>query len=292
MRHRYVFALAAMAACLMVPATAQAAWSSSILGNNVQVVAAGGNSELLQVKNVTGSFIQHNTLTGLYASDFDWDTTTPGVQTITDSSSISFTIVGGTGDDPVEIDRPNELAPIFISTAPAGTDSPTLDDANSLTAENIAVGSSGVTGYGGGGVTYSNLSGAGEAVHILGSQTGDTIELQSGIPPATSLNAGSGHDIVNIDDGVSTTRKLDGGSGNPYDELDYSDWTTGVTVQMDPTDRTVYGTASGTGGARDFEIITGSEQNDTLSSGPGDVNSDITQLEGLGGADTLTGAGV
>jgi Ca2+-binding RTX toxin-like protein len=289
MRHRYVFAIAALAGCLLVPATAQAAWSSNILGNNVTLTAAGGNSELMKISPV-GSFLEHNTLTGLYSSNLDWDTTTPGEQRITDGSAISFTILGGTGDDPVEIDGPNFIASSFSFNGATGTDSLTLDDSSSVTGEDIVVGSSGVTGYGGGGITYSNLSGAGEAVHVVGSSTNDTIELGSGIPPATSVDASQGSDDLKVDDAVSTTGKLDGGSGNQQDTLDYSDWATGVDIEEDPSDNTAFGTATGTGGVRDFEILDGTGQADTLATGPGDSGgSDLNEVNAGGGADTITG---
>ncbi|MBL8798099.1 MAG: calcium-binding protein, partial [Planctomycetia bacterium] len=106
-----------------------------------------------------------------------------------------------------------------------------------------------------------------------------------------NLTGGSLADAFAIADGAGVSGRLDGAGGSA-DALDYSAWTTGVTVHL------TTGAATGTGalpagGAVNFEHVTGGAGHDTLTGTStantlvGNAGNDV--LDGLGGNDTLDG---
>lgn len=92
-----------------------------------------------------------------------------------------------------------------------------------------------------------------------------------------NLIGGWGNDVFSIADGKGVTGKIDGGFG--VDFIDYSAWTTSLTVNL------ATGTANGIGlGVNHIEGVLGGSGNDTLI---GNSANDI--LVGNGGDDTLQG---
>src|SRR5262249_5733648 len=71
------------------------------------------------------------------------------------------------------------------------------------------------------------------------------------------LTGGSANDAFKFSAGKSVTGRVDGGGGT--DTLDYSAYTTGVTVDL------TAGTATGTGGVANIENVNGSPVNDHIT---------------------------
>jgi hypothetical protein len=93
-----------------------------------------------------------------------------------------------------------------------------------------------------------------------------------------NLVGGSAANTFKISNGKGVTGSINGGPGTS-NVLDYSAWTTGVTVNL------ATGAATGiAGGVSHFNIVNGGSGNDVLTGGAG---TDI--LRGNGGNDTLTG---
>ena len=90
------------------------------------------------------------------------------------------------------------------------------------------------------------------------------------------LTGGSAGDTFKFSNGKGVTGLVDGRGGT--DTLDYSAYTTGVTVNL------TTGTATGTGGVKNIENVTGSPANDSIT---GSSASNV--ISGDGGIDTLKG---
>ncbi len=93
-----------------------------------------------------------------------------------------------------------------------------------------------------------------------------------------NLTSGSANDLVRVSNGKGVAGKIDGGGGS--NTLDYSLYTTGVTVNL------TTGTATGIGAIANFQNVTGSPVNDTITGGAGN-----NTISGNGGTDVLNGGG-
>jgi Ca2+-binding RTX toxin-like protein len=91
-----------------------------------------------------------------------------------------------------------------------------------------------------------------------------------------NLTGGSAGDTFKFSNGKSISGRLDGGGGS--DTLDYSSFTTGVSVDL------TAGTAPGTGGAVNIENVTGTRANDHITG-----NALANVIKGNGGIDVLNG---
>jgi Ca2+-binding RTX toxin-like protein len=92
------------------------------------------------------------------------------------------------------------------------------------------------------------------------------------------LSGGADADTYVFTDGVGMTGEIDGSDGD--DTLDYSAYTTAVTVNLDA------GVATGTGGVDSIEVVTGGSGDDLLIAGN---VPDAATIGGGTGADTLAG---
>ena len=101
---------------------------------------------------------------------------------------------------------------------------------------------------------------------------------------AEKVLGGDGADIFSLLNGASLAGSLDGQGG--LDTLDYSDWTSGVTMDLLANPAAAFpGSATGiSGGVRNIENLTGGSGNDTLV---GDNGNNV--INGGGGNDVLSG---
>src|SRR5262249_28954572 len=93
-----------------------------------------------------------------------------------------------------------------------------------------------------------------------------------------NLTGGRGSDTLQFRHAQGVDGTVDGGPGT--DTLDYSLYTTGVTVNLKT------GVATGTGGVTRIENVIGSPADDTIT---GDSNFNV--INGNGGNDTIVGNG-
>jgi hypothetical protein len=93
-----------------------------------------------------------------------------------------------------------------------------------------------------------------------------------------NLTGGSGADTFKFSNGKSISGRINGGGG--ADTLDYSLFSTGVTVKLG------VGTATGTGSIANIENVTGSRANDSITG-----SSSNNVIKGQGGTDVLNGGG-
>lgn len=114
---------------------------------------------------------------------------------------------------------------------------------------------------------------------INGGTVADQFTFRSGGSISATVNGGSGNDRFIISSGGTTTGSVEGGAGNDW--LDYSAFTTGVTVNLS--------TSTGSqiiGGVFTMEHVLGGSGNDSLTG-----NSLNNILVGGAGGDVLTGNG-
>ncbi len=110
--------------------------------------------------------------------------------------------------------------------------------------------------------------------------TGDDVTQVSNLVRVDNVEAvigGSGNNTITFENGASFAGSIDGGATGT-NTLDYSAYTTAVTVNLDQ------GTATGTTGISNISNIIGGSANDTLVGDDGD-----NLFEGRGGLDSLTG---
>lgn len=119
---------------------------------------------------------------------------------------------------------------------------------------------------------------------VFAGEGNDTIDLSVG---DDTIFAEGGDDVVNVWDNTGV-KDLDGGDGT--DTLDFRNWQstdgTQVTVGSDGSGTFTHSTTGTTGSFSDFEIISGTDYDDTI-----DAGADTTglTLDGGGGNDLLTG---
>lgn len=212
--------------------------SAATFGGTTVIYGHGGNDTL------TGS-AQGDLIYG--GSGFDLVKAGGGDDRIWGGSN-SNTIHGGPGNDLIVLDpAANDLV---VEAAGAGSD--TVDGSAAIVDTTVAA----------------------TAVEVTaGSSTGFGFVLQGEVE---RLLLGSGDDRVGLEHALASALAVDAGPGE--DMLDYSAWSTGVTVELGA------GTASGLGGIAQFENVQGGDGNDSLTG-----NGDRNVLAGGAGKDTLRG---
>lgn len=185
----------------------------------------------------SGGLLRHNRFTAGdsgFNSDFDFDPTTPGDQTLSATDpAVTVIVNGGGSDDSVTIGSATApasgLATTFQINGQGGGDRLTINDVADATARTIAVNNAGsnlVTGFGGP-ISYSTM----ELLTVNAGNGGDTINIQGGATILTNINAGGGDDTVKFALGSSLVGGfIDGGGGT--NTLDYSAFTTSVWVDL------------------------------------------------------------
>ena len=232
--------------------------------------SATGTNGVFNFENITGGQV-NDSLTG---------------------NNVANVIAGGLGDDVINGEGGNDIlngdggADVInggngADTLNGGTDNDTLngnagnDILNGNGGNDIAIYSTGTDVFNGNGgndtffgpdaVNTWNLTGTNTGT--LNATTFDTTEnLEGGIDADTFIFA----------DGASVTGYLEGSDG--IDLLDYTAYTTSVTVDL------ASNSATGTNGVFNFENITGSQVNDSLTG-----NNVVNVIHGNGGDDILNG---
>jgi len=186
----------------------------------------------------SGGLLRHNRFSNGdpgFNSDFDFDPTTPGDQTLSASDpAVNIIVNGGACDDQVIIGSTSAsastLAASFLVNGQGGADSLIVFDAPDITGRTITVNgtTSTITGLGGP-IAYTTL----EEVSLLAGSGNDTINIQGTSYPITNINAGNGNDTIVFGDGASLSGGfIDGGFG--LNHLDYSAYSTPVNVDLAP----------------------------------------------------------
>ena len=202
-------------------------------------------------------------------------------------SGITFSgfgyLVGGTANDSFVF----SLGASLTGSINGGTGTNTLDLSAFTKTITVNMSTSTVTGVGS---TFSSIQtfigGSNATNAVTGPATGTTFNITAlNTFNANGLNfssfrkivGGAGEDSFVLSDGAGLSSTIDGGAGTNW--LDYSAYTTGVTVNL------ATGAASGFGSATaNIVNVRGGSGNDNLTG-----NSKGNILIGGGGADTLTG---
>ena len=145
-------------------------------------------------------------------------------------TTAATTVNGGGGDDLITVGFNNTLnfvaGPMTIAGQAGANDRVVIDDAAHNVASTIDVTSTTVTRVGRGTISYGTV----ESLTIQSGTLADVINLNSTSVP-TSVSTGAGNDSIVLANGVS----LNGGTvdgGADADTLDYSAFTTGVSVNL------------------------------------------------------------
>ena len=199
----------------------------------------------------------------------------------------AITIRGNADNDSVVLDHLTSGTNTTVWTL-AGSDEITVHMINGpITvnagegADTIVVGGMASTGSGSvnGGEGSDTLIGPDEDnTWMLSGNNAGTLNGGLEFQEVENLVGGSGNDTFVFADQAAVSGTLNGGGG--VNQLDYSAYTSPVVV--DPQT----GTATGTGGIRNFNNLRGGSGNDVLG---GDAGDNV--LEGLGGDDILIGRG-
>ena len=196
----------------------------------------------------SGGLLRHNRFSAGdigFNSDFDFDPTVAGDQTLSASNpAVSVIVNGGLRDDRITIGSSSApaaglAASIFIS-GQGGNDQLIINDSADASARNIAININTVQGISGL-VTYSTL----EGVQVNAGSGGDTITIQGTQAALTSVNAGGGNDTISLLNGASLSGGLiDGGAG--ANTLDYTGYNLAFSVDLTPNKQLFLAQISGT----------------------------------------------
>ena len=239
----------------------------------------------------SGGLLRHNRFSAGdsgFSSDFDFDTTIAGDQTLSATDpAVTIIVNGGNGDDRVFIGSNsapyNSLAASFEFHGQGGGDVFTINDSASSTGRTIDILTPPFPATPGT-ISHDTI----EALNVLAGSGSDTIWVQAGSSVVTSIFAGDGDDIVRFNNGATLFGGLvDGGTG--ANTLDYSAYSTPVAVDLHET-QTLF-----------LSILSGMQEPGPLSNSQGSgrgiflLNATQTELSfdisyaGLDGM-TMTGA--
>src|SRR4051794_4887902 len=222
---------AALAIGLVVPATAGATVTGSVTGN-AATLTSDGSGDFVRLAS-SGGLLAHFGVpltVGGFNSDFDWDSSTAGDQTLGNDGTSSVTYNGAGGDDELIVGgngNPSSgiLAPVTFDGG-ANTDLETVQDSSATAPRNVTVTSTAVSPAGLAARPYSNV----EDLEVETGHANDIVNIAS-TAPLTKTNAfmNAGDDLVAVADGVDVHNgKLDGasddspGTGTGSDTLDFS----------------------------------------------------------------------
>lgn len=207
----------------------------------------------------SGGLLRHNRFSAGddgFNSDFDFDPSTPGDQTLSASdASVTIIVNGGQGDDRITIGSNSSpasaLACAFQINGQGGGDGLVINDSTDATSRTVAInGSSSSIGGIGGPITYSTL----ELLNIATGSGADVFNVSGGQTALTSIDAGGGDDRIAFAAGASLGGIVDGGSGT--NTLTYAAYTTPVAVDLHETD-TIF-----------LAILSGQQEPGPLSNSP------------------------
>jgi hypothetical protein len=210
---------------LLVPAAAQAAWTSSISGNTVTFTEDGGGTPL--TIGVTGGNLSHN-LAGQpgFFNAQDFDTFNGGENAVPNNATVTVNINGASGNDFITIGSypmspVSLIAPSFNVTAGTGTfDILNVADSEATAPRTVGVTPSSVTGFGPG-ISHANF----DQVGVYAGDGNDVVNVAPGLP-SLDVGGGRGDDRFVLAEGAKV--RLDGGAGS--DTIDFSQWTSPVTT--------------------------------------------------------------
>jgi Ca2+-binding RTX toxin-like protein len=284
-----VAALAAMLATSAVPADA-AATSATIDGKTATLTLDGSDDN--ETVSVVGGLLAHTAVGAGLNSATDWDSATPGDQTVPADGTFHIAVDGGDGNDSITVlAKSTEITDVFL-TGGAGDDvltgADTSDSLDGGDGNDRLVGAKGTDKMNGGAgndtLVWNNGDGSdtmngdagNDGVEVNGSSTlGDTFTLapnagrvtfqRTNLVPFTldtsaerfQVNGLGGNDSLSASDGVGalTLLSVDGGAGDD--------------------------TVNGSDGA---DLLVGGEGDDVLSGGGGD-----DRIVGDRGSDTMNG---
>ena len=139
------FAASACLLCLAIPSAVEAAYTSSMVGASVTMIGDGSGDALLI--SSTAGLLRHDRFTAGdpgFHSDFDFDTSTPGDQTLSATSgAVTITINAGGGDDTILLD--NGIAVRGTIDGGAGNDRLDYKLFSTSVAVNLGLGTTGMS---------------------------------------------------------------------------------------------------------------------------------------------------
>jgi Ca2+-binding RTX toxin-like protein len=273
-------ALAATMAITAVPAGA-AATSASINGNNATLTLDG--SDDTETVSVVGGLLAHTAVGGGLNSATDWDSVTPGDQTVPADGTFHIAVDGGEGNDSITVLAKNtEIADVFLAGGVGDdvlTGADTGDSLDGGDGNDRLVGAKGVDKMNGGAGNDTLVWNNGDASDTLNGDAGnDGVEVNgsSTLGDVFTLDANAGRvkfqrtNLVAFTLDASAERfQVNGLGGN--DSLTASNGVGALTL------------VSVDGGAGD-DVVNGSDGPDLLLGGEG---TDV--LSGGGGDDRIVG---
>ncbi len=199
----------------------------------------GDSADDAVIFDQSGGLIRHNRFTAGdagFTSDFDFDSTATGDQTLPVASSSSITLNAGDGNDTVTVG--SVAAPAsgvdgrFIINGEGGTDNVVWDNSADVMARtiNIQGGTFNQVLIPSIGASVSFGSTPAEAVSVLAGLGDDAIAVSEVGLVGVSVNAGDGDDTISFTAGATLGGAIDGGAG--VDLLDYSAYSTAVHANL------------------------------------------------------------
>ncbi len=298
------------------------AYTATLAGNTATLTgdAVGDTLTFSQA----GGLLAHNRFTvgdAGFNSNFDFDTTLAGDQTLAVAAASTVNVITGGGNDGVMVGTPASpastlLASFNVTNAGADGDTLVVDDSGSAVANTITITSNSITGSG---INISRMGALfnGGVTVATGSQ-GDTVNVRNaasilGVDEPVLVNTGAGNDTINVGtagnslDSIVAPVNIFGGAG-ANDVLNINDQGDGDlhTYAINPTtvtrtgaddiiyDNTIETRVVNGGGNNNIYNITGvsvgtginaGAGNDTFNFGNGAVLDGA--IDGAGGTDAL-----
>ena len=267
---RPVVLLAALAAALFVPATANAAYTSAIAGTTVTLTGAA-DAETITIGE-TGGNLTHDQTGGGFTDATDWDTTTAGAQTLPADGTIALVLNAAAGNDVVTITTTG----LLTTTVELGEGDDTFD--GSADNETVVGGAGDDTLTGNGG--DDALDGGAGDDQFLGGVGTDALVGGAGDDTFTWRN-GHGSDTVDGGDGEDDSRIEGAAAAEVY--------TVTLVANRARVDRTSPGAFTVSHATTEHLVLRTLGGNDTITGAAGLANATSLTVEGGTGNDTIVG---
>src|SRR3954468_11099339 len=212
-------------------ATLTAVHSAGAAGGAGTVTVTGdGGDDMLSVSASSGE-LTHNTLPG-FNSDRDWDSTQPNDQPLPDSAGSALTVNSGGGADELDLDASVDL-PVNVTYNAGGQpgDVLTAEVGSSVVDRVVNIGAGTITGLTAGTIATTNLA----TTTIRSGDGNDRFSILATPGARTDIFGQGGGDTLALGDGTSLNGGTFQGGESLNDTIDYSAFTTPVSVNLATT---------------------------------------------------------
>jgi hypothetical protein len=226
---RWIVVAGVMLGFAVGASSAQATVTGDLTGTTATFTGDGGIDFLTISKS--GGELRHSSTDPGFASSADFDSVDGGVQTLPDTAAAHVIVNAGDNVDLLQLGFAGDtFQAAFTMNGEGGADFLSIPPGTSA-ADSVALNGSAITTAQSGPISYSTL----EQVNVRLAGDNDVVQVNAATGTQTNVYGEDGDDTLRLADGTNMTSSGSFRGGPGTDTLDYSAWTTPVTVDIGKT---------------------------------------------------------